>query len=536
MAYTKAYSKIVWKNDPSTDTPLNASNLNQMSTALDEIDNRVLQLQNSAYVYIRYSNYPEPTNLQMQTTPADYMGICVTSESTAPTNASSYTWQKVVGEDGDYVEMRATETYIQYKLSSSSTWNNLIALSAITGANGQSAYVWIKWGTSATPATLLDTPAEYIGIYSGTSTTPPTSYSSYNWYKYKGEKGDTGQGFKVLGYYNTLTMLQQSVVNPSTGDAYGIGESAPYDIYIYDGSSSSWVNNGKLQGATGQSAYVWIKYSENSPTADSDMVDTPSNWMGIYSGTATAAPTAYTSYSWYKIKGADGAQGAIGPNQVSTTTDTNIEGIIKGDANKVAQAVADTDYTSPATFNSHKNDTEIHVTSKEKEKWSAKQDALTAGNNITIENNVISSEGGGAGTFFAVYGTTTSAEIEEAYQAGKNICCIYNSYVIPLVLRGSSTSHQFVTPVVSWGSGINDRNPSTGFTISCSCNNDNWLLEEQYLIGYGALNRTNAVNIANTGYTTLMARGEKLLDATTFDAVTDWGAELVNGAIAWRYE
>lgn len=53
---------------------------------------------------------------------------------------------------------------------------------------------------------------------------------------------------------------------------------------------------------------------------------------------------------------------------------------------------------------------------------------------------------------------------------------------------------------------------------------------------YEAINRTNAVNIANTGYTTLMARGEKLLDATTFDAVTDWGAELVNGAIAWRYE
>lgn len=50
------------------------------------------------------------------------------------------------------------------------------------------------------------------------------------------------------------------------------------------------------------------------------------------------------------------------------------------------------------------------------------------------------------------------------------------------------------------------------------------------------INRATAVNTADTNYTTLMARGEKLLDATTFDAVTDWSTHLVNGAIAWRYE
>ena len=50
------------------------------------------------------------------------------------------------------------------------------------------------------------------------------------------------------------------------------------------------------------------------------------------------------------------------------------------------------------------------------------------------------------------------------------------------------------------------------------------------------INRTTAVNTADTNYAALMARGEKLLDATTFDAVTDWSTHLVNGAIAWRYE
>lgn len=49
------------------------------------------------------------------------------------------------------------------------------------------------------------------------------------------------------------------------------------------------------------------------------------------------------------------------------------------------------------------------------------------------------------------------------------------------------------------------------------------------------VNRTTAVNEADTNYTTLMARGEKLMAKADFDAVTDWSTELVNGAIAWGY-
>lgn len=519
MAYTKAYTRIIWRNDPSTDTPLNETNLNKMDAALNEIDNRVIALQNSAYVYIRYSDYPNPTNLQISTTPADYMGICVTSETSAPITASSYTWQKVVGKDGDYVEMRATDTYIQYKLSSASTWTNLIALSVLKGANGQSAYVWIKWGTSANPATLLDTPADYIGIYSGSSSVAPVTASSYMWYKYKGNKGDTGQGFKVLGYYVTLSALQQSILNPSPGDAYGVGQASPYDIYIYDGTTSNWVNNGALQGAAGQSAYVWIKYATQSPTSDSDMLNTPADWMGIYSGILSSPPTTYTMYEWYKIKGADGARGVAGPNEISTETTSDIEGILKGSENKVAQAVADTDYTSPSTFNTHKNNANIHVTTDEKSSWNNKQPKLTAGENINIsEDNVISSTGGG-GVFWAVYGSTTSAEIEAAYQAGKDVICKYNGAIYRLSTRVNSTIHTFDTI-------------SGDFEYYVMCSSNDWTNGFTNINNY----RKTSVNAADTNYTTLMARGEKLLDGTTFDAVTDWTSQLVNGAIAWRYE
>lgn len=40
----KAYSRVVWQNYPSLNTPLNEQNLNRMDTALDEVDNRVITL------------------------------------------------------------------------------------------------------------------------------------------------------------------------------------------------------------------------------------------------------------------------------------------------------------------------------------------------------------------------------------------------------------------------------------------------------------------------------------------------------------
>ena len=67
----------------------------------------------------------------------------------------------------------------------------------------------------------------------------------------QGPKGETGSGFAVKGYYGTVSALQASVKNPAVGDAYGVGAAEPYNIYIFDGVTESWVNNGPLQGAKG---------------------------------------------------------------------------------------------------------------------------------------------------------------------------------------------------------------------------------------------------------------------------------------------
>ena len=40
----KAYDKVVWVNAPSTSSPLNQTNLNKMSDALDTVDDRVVAM------------------------------------------------------------------------------------------------------------------------------------------------------------------------------------------------------------------------------------------------------------------------------------------------------------------------------------------------------------------------------------------------------------------------------------------------------------------------------------------------------------
>ena len=61
-----------------------------------------------------------------------------------------------------------------------------------------------------------------------------------------------GQGFQILGYFSTTKELIQAVPEPNRGDVYGIGETAPYDIYVYDELNGCWVNNGSIQGPAGE--------------------------------------------------------------------------------------------------------------------------------------------------------------------------------------------------------------------------------------------------------------------------------------------
>ena len=63
--------------------------------------------------------------------------------------------------------------------------------------------------------------------------------------------GRDGKSFEIKGYYASTAALEEGVPAPAPGDAYCVGSTAPYDVYIYDGVSGEWVNNGTIQGAKG---------------------------------------------------------------------------------------------------------------------------------------------------------------------------------------------------------------------------------------------------------------------------------------------
>ena len=63
--------------------------------------------------------------------------------------------------------------------------------------------------------------------------------------------GKDGKSFEIKGYYASTAALEVGVPAPAPGDAYCVGSAAPYDVYIYDGVSGEWINNGTIQGAKG---------------------------------------------------------------------------------------------------------------------------------------------------------------------------------------------------------------------------------------------------------------------------------------------
>lgn len=76
----------------------------------------------------------------------------------------------------------------------------------------------------------------------------------------QGPKGEKGDKFTIDGYFESLDLLIDVVPEPVPGAIYGIGEAAPYDIYVYcaaykdlfpDDPTKWWVNNGAIQGPAG---------------------------------------------------------------------------------------------------------------------------------------------------------------------------------------------------------------------------------------------------------------------------------------------
>lgn len=83
-----------------------------------------------------------------------------------------------------------------------------------------------------------------------------------------------------------------------------------YTISYNDGTTSQFTITNGAKGDKGDNAYIWIKYASQEPTeASHSMGDIPDDWIGIYSGNASTAPTDWQQYKWFRIKGEKGDTG-----------------------------------------------------------------------------------------------------------------------------------------------------------------------------------------------------------------------------------
>jgi hypothetical protein len=207
----------------------------------------------------------------------------------------------------------------------------------------------------------------------------------------KGEKGDDGRGIV-------------SIVRTS-----GTGAAGTYDTYTIsftDGSTTTYqVYNGK-DGEKGDKGDPGEKGEKGDPGEKGEKGDT----------------------------GEKGEKGDPGPNEVSTSTDTNITGLLKGASGKVAQAVAGEDYATPTNvsdaISDHDSDGSAHS-----EKFNAKESLLK---NLTSKASIVDND-----SFAMVDSQASDASKRTLWSTIKSTLktyfdTLYNKYTHPTFTAKSS--------------------------------------------------------------------------------------------------
>lgn len=142
--------------------------------------------------------------------------------------------------------------------NSDATWTPANWNCVSTGADGINAYCWIKYSINqpTQDSDMTDVPSNWIGFYSGASATAPTTYTSYQWFNYKGSKGDVGTlwyvGTAITGNSTTPTVFTTGITNATVNDYYlNISTNYYYQCTLGgDDTTATWIYIGHFDGLT----------------------------------------------------------------------------------------------------------------------------------------------------------------------------------------------------------------------------------------------------------------------------------------------
>ena len=176
---------------------------------------------------------------------ADAAAASATAAKTSANNASNYS-----GNAFSY-SYNAARSEQQASRSADDAYS--YANDAMNYRNDASTYASDASNYATSANSYMNSASTYaFNASSSASTAASSSKSAAASAKAAKEAAEGMADFRIRGYYAAAEALTAAVTGPEAGDAYGVGADAPYDIYVWDGVGSRWVNNGPLFGVRGK--------------------------------------------------------------------------------------------------------------------------------------------------------------------------------------------------------------------------------------------------------------------------------------------
>ena len=239
------------------------------------------------------------------------------------------------------------DTYtITYADASTSTFTITNGLKGDTGAQ---TYVYLRWahectGTPPVPSSWSSTtsePDDWIGIGTGTSSSPPTNVNSYKWYKYKGETGATGTAATIT----TQTVRYQASTSGTTvpsGTWSSTIPTVPQGSYLWTRTELAF-NDGTTV----------TSYSVGRMGIDGSGAVSTVNNVGVDTGTTnitlTGGDIALNSTNPANVAVVTDANGKLAPANVSATELNMLSGVSGNVQNQITANLMYMRYVTVAT-------------------------------------------------------------------------------------------------------------------------------------------------------------------------------------------
>ena len=97
------------------------------------------------------------------------------------------------------------------------TTTTFTVTNGLKGDTGLQTFIYFRWA-HVEPSSWSDTtsqPDEWMGVYAGTATTPPTTVSAYTWVRVRGDTGETGAASAITGQTVTYMESTSGTIVPS---------------------------------------------------------------------------------------------------------------------------------------------------------------------------------------------------------------------------------------------------------------------------------------------------------------------------------